>query len=252
MVVPSSANSLMRSQNCRLASGSKPVVGSSRNSSSGMAMMPSATSSRRRCPPDSVRTLEPDDGAEPDEFEQLLRTRACAVAFGEHAHGLGHGEHPEVAGLLQHDADLGAPAPPRGPGILTEDAHLPGVAFAVALEDLDGRRLARPVGTEDREDLAVADVEIQIAHRVQTRRRTSTDRARAPRRLSACVIRPGSGSAARLEFGEQSPQFVIGQRVHQPVDVVVVVGGLGRLVGDRGAVAVESSGARRALGRPAS
>ena len=37
--------------------GSKPVVGSSRKSSSGLPTMPSATSTRRRCPPDSCRSL---------------------------------------------------------------------------------------------------------------------------------------------------------------------------------------------------
>ena len=60
---------------------------------------------------------------------------------------------------------LARQAPPRGPGIFTQDAHLPGIALPVAFQDLDGRRLARTVGTEDREDLAVADVEIQIPHR---------------------------------------------------------------------------------------
>ncbi len=55
---------------------------------------------------------------------------------------------------------------PAVPGSSPRTRHLPGIAFPVAFENLDGRRLARPVGTEDREDLAVADVEIQIPHRV--------------------------------------------------------------------------------------
>ncbi len=42
-------------QNTRRAWGSNPVVGSSRNSSSGRPTIPSATSSRRRCPPESWR-----------------------------------------------------------------------------------------------------------------------------------------------------------------------------------------------------
>ena len=131
-----------------------------------MAMMPSATSSRRRCPPESVLTLEPELEASPTSSSSSSGTSSLAVALGEHAHGFQHREHPEVAGLLQHDADPGAPTPPRGPRIFAQDAHLPGIAFPVAFENLDGRRLARPVGTEDREDLAVADVEIQIPHRV--------------------------------------------------------------------------------------
>ena len=52
--MPSSARLSIRPQNCRRASGSKPVVGSSRNSSSGRPTMPRATSSRRRWPPDRL------------------------------------------------------------------------------------------------------------------------------------------------------------------------------------------------------
>ena len=43
--------------NSRRASGSNPAVGSSRNSSSGRPTMPIATSSRRRCPPESILTF---------------------------------------------------------------------------------------------------------------------------------------------------------------------------------------------------
>ena len=46
--------SRISSQNSRRASGSKPVVGSSRKSSSGRPMMPSATSRRRFWPPERV------------------------------------------------------------------------------------------------------------------------------------------------------------------------------------------------------
>ena len=49
-----SASRCTRSWKSRRACGSKPAVGSSRNSSSGRPTMPIATSSRRRCPPDSV------------------------------------------------------------------------------------------------------------------------------------------------------------------------------------------------------
>ena len=130
-------------------------------------MMPRATSSRRRCPPESVLTLEAGTRGEPDEFEELLGDSSLAVTLRKHARGFQYREHPEVAGFLQHDADPGAPTPPRSPRIFTQNAYLPRIAFPVAFKNLDGRRLARPVGTEDREDLAVADVEIQILHRVQ-------------------------------------------------------------------------------------
>ena len=53
------ARSRMSSQNSRRASGSKPVVGSSRKSSSGRPTMPSATSRRRFCPPERVWVRAP-------------------------------------------------------------------------------------------------------------------------------------------------------------------------------------------------
>ncbi|CPU67806.1 Uncharacterised protein [Mycobacteroides abscessus] len=53
--MPSSRSDRTSAQNARRAWGSNPVVGSSRNSSSGRPTIPSATSSRRRCPPESWR-----------------------------------------------------------------------------------------------------------------------------------------------------------------------------------------------------
>ena len=46
----------MCSQRLARFCGSIPVDGSSRNSSAGLCISPSATSSRRRCPPDRVLT----------------------------------------------------------------------------------------------------------------------------------------------------------------------------------------------------
>ena len=53
--MPLLRNLFSKSQNARRASGSNPVVGSSRNKSSGEPIMPSATSNRRRWPPDKLR-----------------------------------------------------------------------------------------------------------------------------------------------------------------------------------------------------
>ncbi len=181
-----------------------------------MPMMPRATSSRRRCPPDSVLTFAPATAAEPDEFEHVGGRARGAVAVGEHLHGLVHGQHAGVADLLQHDADAGAPAPARGAGVFAEHADLPGVPLPVALQNLDGRRLARPVGAEDREDLAVADVEVEIPHRgsapVRLRQSPDVDGADCSgwsRRRTAGV---GLGRR-RLEFGQQLPQIGVGQLV---------------------------------------
>ena len=55
IVVPSMSDSrCTTSWKSRLAMGSNPAVGSSRNNSSGRPTMPIATSSRRRWPPDKV------------------------------------------------------------------------------------------------------------------------------------------------------------------------------------------------------
>jgi hypothetical protein len=56
--------------------------------------------------------------------------------------------------LLQDDADPLAEVPPGPLGIVAEDAHFARIAFAVTLEDLDGRRLAGAVGPEKPEDLS--------------------------------------------------------------------------------------------------
>src|SRR6266480_371440 len=56
IVLPRPARPLMTSQALRLAPGSNPVVGSSRNSTLGSPASATATSSRRFCPPDSLVT----------------------------------------------------------------------------------------------------------------------------------------------------------------------------------------------------
>src|SRR5487761_2547203 len=56
MVVPVARRPSMTSQNSRRATGSNPVVGSSRKRSSGGPMIPRATSMRRFCPPESRPT----------------------------------------------------------------------------------------------------------------------------------------------------------------------------------------------------
>jgi len=49
--------------------------------------------------------------------------------------------------------------------VLAEDAHLPRVARAEPLEDLDGRRLAGAVGAKEAEDLTGPDVEVEPVDR---------------------------------------------------------------------------------------
>jgi len=65
----------------------------------------------------------------------------------------------------EHDPE--AVAPPARPlgRILPEDDHVSAVAGPEALQDLDRRGLAGPVRTEEREDLAVANLEVDPSNR---------------------------------------------------------------------------------------
>ena len=189
----------MRSQNCRLRLGVETRGRFVQEEQFGLG--DDAERDVESAPLSPGERPDPRTGTrgEPDEFEELLGDSGLAVTLREHARGFQYREHPEVAGFLQHDADPGAPTPPRSPRIFTQTRYLPRIAFPVAFQDLDGRRLARPVGTEDREDLAVADVEIQILHRVQLPvglRQT----ARVRRTTDSCAVRKSRVRLSRFRF----------------------------------------------------
>ena len=162
IVVPPSCSERMRSQNARRASGSNPVVGSSRKSSSGRPMIPRATSRRRRWPPESlspagVALLGQADGLDhlPDVARDAGSTRRSgATASATRQVG-------QVAGGLQHDAEPRAPVPVAVVRVVAQHLDVPAVALAVALEDLHGRRLAGAVGAEQGDALADLDVEVE-------------------------------------------------------------------------------------------
>jgi hypothetical protein len=61
---------------------------------------------------------------------------------------------------LQNDPNPLAPGAPSTLRILAQDRHLAAAALAIALEDLDRRRLAGAVGAEEREHLACVDVQV--------------------------------------------------------------------------------------------
>jgi hypothetical protein len=65
---------------------------------------------------------------------------------------------------LQDDSDTFPQGAGPAAGVAAQDRHAPGVALAVALEDLDRRRLARTVRPQQPEDLAALDVEVDPAH----------------------------------------------------------------------------------------
>src|SRR4029453_6691004 len=66
--------------------------------------------------------------------------------------------------LLEHDADPLAERALHARGVVAEHGHLAAVAGAVALEDLDGGRLACAVRAEQAEAPPRLDLEVDAAH----------------------------------------------------------------------------------------
>ena len=73
----------------------------------------------------------------------------------------------------------------RASGVEAEHGHRAAVALPVALQDLDGRRLAGSVRPQQAEDLARGDLEVDPANRLDAvvRLPQSSDRDRASRKL---------------------------------------------------------------------
>ena len=120
VVLSRSASRCTRWWKSRRACGSKPAVGSSRKSSSGRPMMPIATSSRRRCPPERVRSCGRRVLVEADDVEQLVDVpgRSCVGRRVRRVVAAELGEQPArrpprvVTPRLQHHAGA------RPPGLL--------------------------------------------------------------------------------------------------------------------------------------
>jgi len=91
--------------------------------------------------------------AQADQVDHLARRAGPGVVAGVQRDGFRHGQVLVHAGLLEHDADPGLDLGPLPARITAEHRDLAAVPVPVPLEDLDGRRLARPVRPEQREDL---------------------------------------------------------------------------------------------------
>ena len=104
---------------------------------------------------------------EADELDDVADRARLRVVAGEEREILGDGEAVVEGRGLEDDADPLAPVEARGGRILAEHGHRPAVALAVALEDLDGRRLAGAVRAEQPEDLALRDLEADSAQRLE-------------------------------------------------------------------------------------
>ena len=149
----------MTSHSASRLCGSRPDVGSSRNSTSGSCMIARATISRCAMPPDSSSTLARGPVGEPELLEQLVGPAVCFP--GAHAEVttveeevLGDVERAVERVGLRHDADdllgrrrAGRPRRCRRRRLARGRDH-PG------REHADGRGLAGAVRAEQPEDLA--------------------------------------------------------------------------------------------------
>src|SRR5439155_12751152 len=96
---------------------------------------------------------------EPDDRDHLADRPRLVIVPGEEREALAHGEVFVHRGRLENDADPSAPVARRLRRVRAEHRHRARVAATVALEDLDRRRLSGAVRPEQREDLALADLE---------------------------------------------------------------------------------------------
>ncbi len=102
----------------------------------------------------------------PDELDHLVDVPRLRVVAREHAMHLADGEQRRVLRVLEDDADALAKRGRRVARVVAEHRGNAGVAPAVALEDLDGRRLAGAVRAEEPEDLACGHLEADPAERL--------------------------------------------------------------------------------------
>ena len=116
----------------RRADGSKPVVGSSRNTSSGSPTSATPRSSRRFCPPERVFTRASALSASPTSSITSSTGRGRLEVAREHPVHLPHAERGGQLGVLQHDPDPLAVRRAAPPGIGAEHGHLARVARAVS------------------------------------------------------------------------------------------------------------------------
>ena len=182
----------------RRADGSKPVVGSSRKTSSGSPISASATSSRRRWPPDSRRAERVRLPAQPDERDRAPRPAAACGSSRRRAPGT----RATVSSGSASDSCSTTPMRARqsGPacwGSTPRTATSPRGAPAVALQDLDAssscpRRSARGTRTPRR-----GGPRGRCRAPPRPRRRTSA--ARGPR--SPARAEPGPAPGRRVHGG---------------------------------------------------
>src|SRR5207244_8610240 len=151
---------------------------------------------------------------EPDELEQLhrapmLRERAgpaqhackpALLALGGDEHVLEHRQAPEQPGELERPPDA-KPEHPVGRGVSdlhAVEAHLALLDALIAGDDVEQRRLARAVGTDQAVDLPVADRQAAVRQGTYAaeRLRDAADFEQRAHRTAPAMSRRTAGSRA--------------------------------------------------------
>ena len=179
----------------RRPSGSTPAVGSSRNTTSGRPTRASARDSRCCSPPDSRRHGVRATASQAYQVEQRLGVLGVVVVVGEEAQHAARSHDRVDPAALEHDAHAGHQATMVGGRVETEHPHRPRRGAAVALEGLDRRRLARPVGPEQGEHLPALRPQRQSVDGDTSRRSARRDRG-IRRRPSAPADSRGEATVA--------------------------------------------------------
>src|SRR5205823_4994151 len=132
-----------------------------------------------------------------DDLDHLVGVARMRVVAGERLQALARGQVRVERGRLQHHADPLAPRCSASARVDAEDLHVAGIPAAVALEDLDGRRLARAVRAEQGEDLAGLDREVDPAERLVVAVALPEARHDDGRHSSSSCTAPGANETSR-------------------------------------------------------
>ena len=173
MVVPRALISRRKSHMERRISISTPAVGSSRISSRGSCISARAIIRRRFMPPERPRdiVLRLSQSCSCFRYFSARCARQLALDAVEARlvddDGLRRLEHVEVD-FLRHDADAGLGRLELAVDVVAEHADAAGRLVHQRGDDADQRGLAGAVGTEQREEIALLDVEVDALQRLDT------------------------------------------------------------------------------------
>ena len=153
------------------SSTSTPAVGSSRNRICGSCESALAISTRRFMPPDSVMILL----SLRSHSDRSLSTLVDVAGIGRLAEQSAAERHRRPYGLervggelLRHEADHRAGGAVVGDDVVPVDRDASLRRLDDPADDADERRLAGAVRAEQREDLAAADVEVDVLERLKS------------------------------------------------------------------------------------